>query len=939
MPSFFNPNCYDDDKAQRVAFVADGLIFTNENIDCEAGVNWHLASCTSNQFMLGETPCNSVTLSLFNDGGMVETDFNKEFKCSWGVESSRINFETIAKTTSYISHEGEVVQLLSVAPYWHTNCKFTSVSPLVGNGYDGKMMWFNNNLYIIFVDGEDRYYIKHPRLSPGSYGSYTTPSNFEKKLLDRIYDNYIYISVVFSKDYFAEYYNTGLSGTSTLNKVWNDYRSSTWNSMLSHTWDEYSSYCVIQELKYSTKPYGIWKFNRPRRMNDAIITLEGRDRMRFFEEDSLNFVRYNASLRKGLMTPRQYIKAIADYKNVPVGYLGALNGFADEVKIDPKVYYQQKTLKDMLSYAFEVSGSNGIIDPEGRLACLRTALMPYDVITGEPSEMIPFVYSYDVSDGYTPYINTALIYQENDTKLYEGDSSDADKYEWSDNPFFNKKSYNSSFFSNSWNAKYTSFRDAIVTSDGDNYVWSDSWLVFKENNIVYLLPIFTVDVMWNGFGTATYTCSGELSRMNNNYEIRSFAVTNHNDANLQGFNFASEEKTVVFNKQGMEVASKGLVVKNAAGETVFYADEEGNLILKGKLDGATGTFSGQLDAASGKFVGEVIAESGSFTGEIHATSGTFNGEVNATSGTFNGTVNASSGTFNGTINASAGTIGNWDITNNRLRCVNSSDATNYIEMGKYDSGMPMIHLGGTMPTSAGDAAFNTYFDYNGIIFKKGTTTRAYIDYYSSSRGETLEINASSDDQVDIRISAGYGALLGSPSTSVIGSTTLDLQGETINIDKPIYSSSSTLNVKNDLVKFSQPPWIDNTSSTTSGANTVLVAGSYGRKFYVVSSLKKNKANIKTIENASEKVDNLRGVSFTSKCEIDDPNTVYYGFIAEEVEKAVPELATYEDGKLRSVQYDRVCALLVEDNKACHRRIEDLEKRIEALENIVKELKK
>ena len=96
-------------------------------------------------------------------------------------------------------------------------------------------------------------------------------------------------------------------------------------------------------------------------------------------------------------------------------------------------------------------------------------------------------------------------------------------------------------------------------------------------------------------------------------------------------------------------------------------------------------------------------------------------------------------------------------------------------------------------------------------------------------------------------------------------------------------------------------------------------------------MRKWKDNIKTIENASERVDNLRGVSFTSKCEGDDPKQVLYGLIAEEVEKACPELASYTNGELQGVQYDRVCALLIEDNKACHRRIEALEKRLEELE--------
>lgn len=918
----FSSNCYDDEKLQRMAFVADDILMTNENINVEAGVNFNLAYCNQQQIAFGEMINNTISLNLFNDGGLSYADFNKNFQLYVGVEDYRRTDETFASTISYISHSGENFQLRSESPYLVTNCEIGTLSPIVSNGFKSKMVWYNDSLYMIFVNGENRYYAKHDRVSSGVYGNYTTLfTDFEKGFLDRIYDDSNLVGLVINDTYFAEYYMTNVTHTAPMaGAVWNTFLSSTWGDWLDRPWGYFASYCEMVEYHYETKPFGVWKFNKPRRINDALLPLEGTDKMRLFDEDSLGFIRYNRSLRKGLMTVREYIKAIADYKNVPVGDLSGLNDLVDEIKIDPTVYYNQKSLKDLLSYAFEVGASNAFFDERGRLSG-GLSVIP------SAREDIPYYYSVDIADETAITITAALIFLQGDTAIYEGNSSDPGRYEWSDNPFFNKRNPSASYFSNFWNTRYSNYNETIIVSDSDYSFFGDVHVGFKVGTVLYSVPVFTMNIFWNGFGKTTYCSYGNSTRSYQSYAQRTTSVTNNNDVNLLGFNQANYNNKVAFSGDGLTVNSRGLQIKNASGQVVFDADTNGNLRIRGELDGATGTFSGQLDAASGKFVGEVIADSGKFTGEVNATSGTFNGEVNA-----------SSGTFNGTINASAGTIGNWSIVNNRLRCVNSSDATNYVEMGKYDS-VPMIRLGGTMTTSAGDKAFNTYYTYNGIQFREGTTTKAIMDYYSSSRGRTLEIAADQDDETDIRIASNYFALLSSPSTSVIGSATLSLQGETINIDKPILSSSSTLNVKNDLVKFSQPPWIDNTSSTTASSNTVLVAGSYGRKFYVVSSLRKNKDNIKTIENPSEKVDNLRGVSFTSKCEVDDPKRVFYGFIAEEVEKAVPELATYEDGKLQSVQYDRVCALLVEDNKAMHKRISALEKQVEALESMIKELKK
>lgn len=882
--SYYNANCYDNEKAQRLAFVADELLFTNENINLSNGVNFNLYGCTAKQITLGETPTNGVSLSIFNDGGMVGSDYNKEFKAYMGVENSRINKQTFYGTKAYIDHDGEIFQLMNTYPYWKTNCRFGTLSPITSEGYPGKMLWFNGYLYVIYdaiIEGiEAKAYIKYRRMYSGAYGNYEECTTFEQHLLDRIYDEAPYISMVIDEDYFAEYYDVSISDHTTSTAVWNDFRSTTWGAMQSHTWDEYASYCVIQEVRYGVAPYGVWNFSRPRRINDAIINLEGKDRMRLFDTDSTSFIRYNRSLRKGNMTLLEYIQAIASYVGVPVepNLYAKLNGRRAEIIVDSTQYYSQKSLKDLLSYAFEVCGNNAIIDRYGRLAALSTGSLAYDPDTGEPVEQIPYVYTSDISDYTTPVISCALNFRQGDDVYYEGNTSNP-RYEWSDNPFFNKKNPTYSFFGNNWNTKYCGFRESIVTTDADYNLWSDAWVAYKVGNTLNIFPAFTVSVVWNGFGQVTYACYGAVSREYQNYTTRVSAVSNNTDVSLIGFQEASREEKITFSKYGMDVGSNGLRIVNAAGETVFDADEEGNLRIKGHLDGATGTFSGELDAASGKFTGEVVADSGS--------------------------------------------IGNWEIESNKLVCYKTNDADTKIEMGRNElSGSPHIYLSGKEILNNVSRIIRSRLGYTGRNIYEDNSIKVDVNYSHLPTDNTYYNIHTVDTILDLE-----------------SNTSINIKGITITLDAPTNASDpSTLEIKNDLVKFANPPWVANVDSTTSGANTVLVSGAYGRKFYVISSLRKNKANIKTIENASEKVDNLRGVSFTSKCEVDDPNTVYYGFIAEEVEKAVPELATYEDGKLRSVQYDRVCALLVEDNKACHRRIEELEKQVKELADAIKELK-
>lgn len=81
----------------------------------------------------------------------------------------------------------------------------------------------------------------------------------------------------------------------------------------------------------------------------------------------------------------------------------------------------------------------------------------------------------------------------------------------------------------------------------------------------------------------------------------------------------------------------------------FWVDTNGDVHLKGTLEGCDGTFSGNLSAATGTFRGELQAAEGTFSGEISGGSININdqfivdqyGNVTANSGTFTGTVKSS----------------------------------------------------------------------------------------------------------------------------------------------------------------------------------------------------------------------------------------------------------------------------------------------------------
>jgi Chaperone of endosialidase len=108
-------------------------------------------------------------------------------------------------------------------------------------------------------------------------------------------------------------------------------------------------------------------------------------------------------------------------------------------------------------------------------------------------------------------------------------------------------------------------------------------------------------------------------------------------------------------------------------------------------------------------------------------------------------------------------------------------------------------------------------------------------------------------------------------------------------------------------------------------NNLLVGGTV-----TANSDEKLKTNIKTIENALEKVLSLRGVEY-DRIDINDHQI---GVIAQEVEKIIPEVIYPKQSApsydTKSVAYANIIALLIEAIKEQNVKIENLEKKLSQL---------
>jgi hypothetical protein len=126
-----------------------------------------------------------------------------------------------------------------------------------------------------------------------------------------------------------------------------------------------------------------------------------------------------------------------------------------------------------------------------------------------------------------------------------------------------------------------------------------------------------------------------------------------------------------------------------------------------------------------------------------------------------------------------------------------------------------------------------------------------------------------------------------------------------------------------------------TGTYIAGIRNAAVTGSpvvigMGGKLGVTMSSAQFKEAIKPMDKASEAILALKPVTFHYKKEVDPDGIPQFGLVAEQVEKVNPDLVVQDaEGKVMTVRYEAVNAMLLNEFLKEHRKIEDLKKDFQA----------
>ena len=138
------------------------------------------------------------------------------------------------------------------------------------------------------------------------------------------------------------------------------------------------------------------------------------------------------------------------------------------------------------------------------------------------------------------------------------------------------------------------------------------------------------------------------------------------------------------------------------------------------------------------------------------------------------------------------------------------------------------------------------------------------------------------------------------------------------------TASNVICIGNHGQNLSNSCFIGQIFGVTSSGGTAVFINSNGQLGTATSS-RRFKDDIKPMDKASEALFALEPVAFRYKKEIDPAGTWQFGLVAEEVEKVDSDLLKRDrDGKLQTVRYDAVNAMLLNEFLKDHAKVMELE---------------
>ena len=289
-------------------------------------------------------------------------------------------------------------------------------------------------------------------------------------------------------------------------------------------------------------------------------------------------------------------------------------------------------------------------------------------------------------------------------------------------------------------------------------------------------------------------------------------------------------------------------------------------------------------------------------------------------------------TFTGTVTANGGVVFNEtsaDVdfrveSNGNTNMINVDGGNNRVGIGMVPYYQMPLNVNGQVGTSNGTAGAPThtfYSDADTGMYRAG----ANILGLSTAGTERMRITAAGNVGIGNSDPEAFGSLI---DNLVIGTTSgengMTIVSGTSNGGR-ICFADNTASPQRGMFEYSHAS--DSLKINTNGATrtTIDSSGNLTQTANITAfSDRRLKSDIQTVENALEKVEQLRGVTYTRN-DIKE-NGQQLGVIAQEVEEVFPQVVLTADDErgTKSVDYGRLTGALIEAIKELSAKVKELE---------------
>jgi hypothetical protein len=352
-----------------------------------------------------------------------------------------------------------------------------------------------------------------------------------------------------------------------------------------------------------------------------------------------------------------------------------------------------------------------------------------------------------------------------------------------------------------------------------------------------------------------------------------------------------------------------------------------------------GDYPGGNTAEGFKALFNLSTEDGSFNTAVgfyslfSNTTGSFNTAVGAGALDFNtGHNNTASGAAALLLNTAGSNntaLGVGALLQNNMADGNTAVgalALQSLVAGTADGGNTAVGALALQSLSGGGDNYNT-------AVGQGALQNATFGTNNTAVGALALKSQASNQDLNFNTAIGSGALqnaTGSSNIAVGFAAGSDLTTGGANIDignAGVAAEANTIRIGTNGTQ--TDTYIAGISVATVTGTAVVVNGS--GQLGVAPSSARFKDAIRPMDKASEAILALKPVTFRYKEQIDPKGTPQFGLVAEEVEKVNPALVAHDDqGKVYTVRYEAVNAMLLNEFLKARRQIDVQQKQIDAL---------